>query len=371
MTRAPETLTRRALNRALLARQMLLRRTSLDAEQAVEHLLGLQSQIPDNPYVALWSRLDGFDPHALSALTEQRKLVRIALMRGTLHLVSVRDAVALRPVMQKVFERNMTAGSVYGKALTDIDMEALIRAGRQAIEEKPRSNKALEAILEPMFPDRDGHALSQAVRAALPLVQVTPRGLWRRGGLAISTTLESWTGVGLAENDTPDATLLRYLAAFGPASVADMQAWSGLTRLAGAVARLRPQLVEFRDEDGHVLYDLPDAPRPDAETAAPPRFLPDYDNALLGHDDRRRVIDDAHRLHFKKVNGLLPAFLVDGRVAGCWLLDRDKSGARLAITPLVALQRREREALAEEAEALLAFHEPDAPARDIHFVDAR
>lgn len=371
MTRAPEILTRRALNRALLARQLLLERVALGPADAVERLLGLQSQIPDNPYVALWSRLDGFDPHALSALTEQRKLVRIALMRGTLHLVSVRDAVALRPVMQKVFERNMTAGSVYGKALANIDMDALVQAGRQAVEEKPLSNKALEAILEPMFPDRDGHALSQAVRTLLPLVQVTPRGLWRRGGLAVSTTLESWTGARLAGDDTPDATLLRYLAAFGPASIADMQAWSGLTRLSGAVARLRPQLVEFRDEDGRALYDLPDAPRPDAATQAPPRFLPDYDNALLAHDDRRRVIDDGHRLHFKKVNGLLPAFLVDGMVAGSWRLDRDRSGARLAITPLVALGRRERTALGEEAEALLAFHEPDAPAREIRFVDAR
>jgi hypothetical protein len=364
------TLSRRALNRALLARQMLLGRVALDPEQAVHRLLGMQSQIPDNPYVALWSRLEGFDPEALSGLTEQRRLVRIALMRGTLHLVGADDAAALRPVLQKVFERNMTAGSVYGKALAGVDMDALMRVGRAIVEEKPRSNKALEALLAPHFPQRDGHALAQAVRAALPLVQVTPRGLWRRGGLAMSTTLESWTGARLAGDDAPDATLLRYLAAFGPASVADMQAWSGLTRLAGAVARLRPQLVEFRDEDGHALYDLPDAPRPDAETEAPPRLLPDYDNVLLGHDDRRRIIDDCHRAHFRKVNGLLPAFLIDGRVAGSWRLDRDRSRARLSIRPLIKLETRQRDALAGEAEALLAFREPDAPARDVRFVDA-
>lgn len=370
MAKAPETLSRRALNRALLARQMLLGRIPLDPEHAVERLLGLQSQIPDNPYVALWSRLEGFDPHALSDLTERRRLVRIALMRGTLHLVSVRDAAALRPVMQKVFARNMTAGSVYGKALAGLDMEALLRTGQRIVEEKPRSNKELSEFLAPHFPERDGSALSQAVRAVLPLVQITPRGLWRRGGLAISTTLESWTGTRLAEDDTPDAILLRYLAAFGPASVADMQAWSGLTRLAGAIARLRPQLVEFHDEDGRVLYDLPEAPRPDAGSEAPPRFLPDYDNALLGHDDRRRIVDDGHRLHFKKANGLLPAFLVDGMVAGSWRLDRDRTGARLSIQPLIALHRRDRDALAEEAEALLAFHEPDAPAREVEFADA-
>jgi hypothetical protein len=305
-----------------------------------------------------------------SALIEQRKLIRIALMRGTLHLVSVRDAAALRPVMQAVFERNMTTGSVYGKALAGIDRRALLQAAQGALETNPLSNKDLKEFLGPIFPDRDGHALSQAVRALLPLVQVTPRGLWRQGGLAISTTLESWTGAKLAEDDTPDATLLRYLAAFGPASVADMRAWSGLTRLAHAVARLRPHLVEFRDEDGRILYDLPDAPRPDESIEAPPRFLPDYDNALLAHDDRRRIIHDDHRLHFKKANGLLPAFLVDGSVAGSWRLERDRAGARLLITPLVALSRTNRDALAVEAEALLAFHEPDAPAREVEFTGA-
>ncbi|BCP53195.1 hypothetical protein K32_18120 [Kaistia sp. 32K] len=370
MSGQPATLSRRALNRALLARQMLLERVDLPPEAAIERLLGLQSQIPGNPYVALWSRLNDFDAEAVSELTQSRKLVRIALMRGTLHLVTVRDALMLRPVVQKVFERNMTPGSVYGRALASIDMAALMRTGRRLVEEKPRSNRELADALAPHFPDRDGHALSQAVRAVLPLVQVTPRGLWRRGGLAISTTIESWTGETLSGDDAPDATILRYLAAFGPASVTDMQAWSGLTRLAGAVARLRPQLTEFRDEDGRVLYDLPDAPRPGEDGEAPARFLPDYDNALLGHDDRRRVIDDGHRLHFKKQNGLLPAFLIDGRVAGSWRLDRDKGAATLSISPLATLGRKDRAALSRGAEALLAFHEPDARTRDIRFADA-
>ncbi|WP_026304566.1 winged helix DNA-binding domain-containing protein [Kaistia granuli] len=365
------TLLRRALNRALLARQMLLERVDLPAEAAVEHLLGLQSQIPGNPYVALWSRLRDFDPETVSELTRSRKLVRIALMRGTLHLVTVRDALWLRPVLQKVFERNMTPGSVYGKALAGVDMAALMETGRRLLEEKPRSNKELSDVLAPHFQDRDGHALSQAVRAILPLVQVTPRGLWRQGGLAISTTIESWTGERLAEDDAPDAMIPRYLAAFGPASVADMQAWSGLTRLAGALARLRPQLVEFRDEDNRILYDLPDAPRPGADIEAPARFLPDYDNVLLGHDDRRRILEDAHRAHFKKENGLLPAFLLDGMAGGSWRLDRDKGRATMTITPLVRLTGKDRSALAREAEALLPFLEPDATAHEIRFVDAR
>jgi hypothetical protein len=369
MAAEPTILSPRALNRALLARQMLLARVPLPASTAIERLVGLQSQIPGNPYLGLWSRLEGFRAEEVSELTEARKLVRIALMRGTLHLVSVADAVQLRPVMQKVFERNMTPGSVYGRALAGLDMDALLGLGEKILAEKPRSNKALEAELAPHFPGRDGHALSQAVRAILPLVQVTPRGLWRRSGQAISTTLQNWTGEQVSTDDTPDAVILRYLAAFGPASAIDVQAWSGLTKLADAMERLKPRLVEFRDENGKVLYDLPDAPRPPENTAAPPRFLPDYDNVMLGHADRSRIVHDDHRGHFMKENGMIPAFLIDGFAAGSWRIDRDRDRATLRITPLVRLASGDRKALMREAEALLAFQEEDAKTREIVFAD--
>jgi hypothetical protein len=369
MAEDPAILSPRALNRALLARQMLLTRVLLPAETAIEKLVGLQSQIPSNPYLGLWSRLEGFRPEEASELTEARKLVRIALMRGTLHLVTVADAAQLRPVMQKVFERNMTPGSVYGRALAGISMDELLALGERILAEKPRSNKDLEAELAPHFPGRDGHALSQAVRAILPLVQVTPRGLWRRSGQAISTTLQNWTGKRVSTDDTPDAVILRYLAAFGPASTADLQAWSGLTKLADAMARLRPVLVEFRDANGKALYDLPDAPRPPADTAAPPRFLPDYDNVMLGHADRSRIVHDDHRGHFMKENGMIPAFLIDGFVAGSWRIDRDRGRATLRITPLVRLGSGDKQALLREAEALLAFQEEDAKTREIVFAD--
>ncbi|HEV7286563.1 MAG TPA: winged helix DNA-binding domain-containing protein, partial [Kaistia sp.] len=239
---AAPLLTTRALNRALLARQMLLERVAMPAETAIQTLIGLQSQIPGNPYTALWSRLERFRSEEVSDLTAARKLVRIALMRGTLHLVTVADAVTLRPIVQKVFERTMTPGSAYGRALASVDRAELVATGERLLEEKPRSNKELEAELAPRFPGVDGHALSHAVRAMLPLVQVTPRGLWRQGGLAISTTLESWTGQAAATDDRPEAMIRRYLAVFGPASVQDLQAWSGLTKLAGAVASLRDEL---------------------------------------------------------------------------------------------------------------------------------
>lgn len=369
MAAEPDILSPRALNRALLARQMLLARVQLPAETAIEKLVGLQSQIPGNPYLGLWSRLEGFRAEEVSELMEARKLVRIALMRGTLHLVTVADAAQLRPVMQKVFERNRTPGSVYGRALAGLDMAELLAFGDRILSEKPRSNKALEAELAPHFPGRDGHALSQAVRAILPLVQVTPRGLWRRSGQAISTTLQSWTGQCVSTDDTPDAVILRYLAAFGPASTADLQAWSGLTKLADAMERLRPGLVEFRDEKGKALYDLPDAPRPPEDTAAPPRFLPDYDNVMLGHADRSRIVHDDHRGHFMKENGMIPAFLIDGFAAGSWRIDRERGRATLRITPLVRLGSGDRKTLMREAESLLAFQEEDAKTREIVFAD--
>lgn len=359
----------RALNRALLARQMLLKREKLSAVTAIERLVGLQSQIPANPYTALWSRLDAFRAEDVSELTASRKLVRIALMRGTLHLVTVADAVALRPVVQKVFERTMTQGSAYGRALAGIDMAELVSAGERLLCEKPLTNKALEAELAPHFPGRDGHALSHAVRALLPLVQVTPRGLWQQGGQAISTTIESWTGRAIATDDAPDAMIRRYLAAFGPASVTDLQAWSGLTRLGDAVSGLRDKLVEFRDEAGRVLFDLPDAPRPPEDTSAPPRLLPDYDNVVLGHADRSRIVHDDHRDHFKKENGMIPAFLIDGFAGGSWRVDRERGRATLTITPLIRLKNRDRQVLLREAEALLAFQEPNARTREIIFAD--
>ena len=366
----PAILSRRALNRALLARQMLLERAPLPPEEAIHRLVGMQSQIPGNPYTGLWSRLDAFQPEAVSDLILSRKLIRIALMRGTLHLVTLGDGLLLRPIVQKVFERNMTPGSVYGRALAGIDMVALMQAGRQLLSETPLSNKDLAEALEPHFPGRDGHALSQAVRALLPLVQVTPRGLWRQGGLAISTTIESWTGQTVATDPAPEPMILRYLAAFGPASVVDLQAWSGLTKLGDAMARLREQLVEFRDEDGKVLYDLPDAARPDEDVAAPARFLPDYDNVMLGHADRSRIVHDDHRAHFMKENGMIPAFLIDGFAAGSWRIDRERRRATLRITPLRQLAAKDRRTLTGEAEALLAFQEPDAETREIRILDA-
>ncbi len=282
-------LSQRALNRALLARQMLLERTAVPVADAVSRLGGMQAQSPQAPYVGLWSRLDPFRPEELSDLITSRKAVRMAVMRGTVHLVTASDARAFRPVVQPVLDRTLVATS-FGKDVRGVDREALIATGRAAIEKEPLTLAALRPILAAAFPDFDARSLSHAFHHSAPLVQVPPRGLWRQGGLPKVTTAEALLGAPLAKRPKAEALVLRYLAAFGPASIIDAQAWSGVTKLRPVFERLRPKLITFRDEWGRELFDLPDAPRPDADVPAPVRFLPEFENLTLGHANRGRVV---------------------------------------------------------------------------------
>ncbi len=270
-----EVLSRQALNRALLERQMLLRRTPAPAAaadragrviEAVEHLLGLQAQAPFPPYYGLWSRLADFRPDELAGLITGRQVVRIALMRGTIHLVSARDCLALRPLIQPVLDKALAA--TYGRQLAGVDARALAAAGRALTEAEPRTFSELGALLAEQWPGHSPAALAQGVRSLVPLVQVPPRAVWGAAGLARHTPAEAWLGRPLGRGTSLDTILLRYLAAFGPASVRDAQAWSGLTRLREVADRLRPGLRTFRDENGTELLDLPDAPRPDPGTPA-------------------------------------------------------------------------------------------------------
>ena len=364
-------LSRRALNRALLARQLLLRRAPLSAAAAVEHLVGLQAQAPNAPYVGMWTRLDGFQHDELARLVAGRQAVRTPLMRATVHLVSARDALALRPVVQSVLERGLR-GSPFGRRLAGLDMAALLAAGQALLEERPRTRSELGALLAARWPERDSAALAYAVSYLLPLVQVPPRGLWGASGPATWTTTASWLGRPLDPDAAPDEMILRYLAAFGPATVADVQTWSGLTRLRAAVERLRPRLCTFRDEAGRELFDLPDAPRPDPETPAPPRFLPEYDNALLSHADRSRIIVDNRPVPLPPGNGgTLGTVLVDGFFGGTWAIARQGDAAMLRIEPSEPLSAQDRSALAEEGARLLSFAASDAGVRDIEFAPAR
>ena len=298
---ASDVISLRQLNRALLARQMLLQRHVVPVEEALERLVGLQAQVPNHPYFALWSRLQDFDPEELSALISGRKAVRTAVMRTTIHLVTARDALTLCPLTAPLMERTLRS-TPFGKGTVGLDLDDVVTAGRAALEEKPRTLTELGRLLQGRWPDREAIDLARSVHYRAPLVQIPPRGLWGRSMQATWTTLESWLGREVEKAPSIDAVMLRYLAAFGPASAADARTWSGLTGLGEVFERLRPHLRAFRDEKGRELFDLPDAPRPEADTPAPVRFLPEYDNVFLSHSDRQRIAREEDRKRFATVN---------------------------------------------------------------------
>ncbi|MGW0986944.1 winged helix DNA-binding domain-containing protein [Streptomyces sp. NPDC002486] len=349
----------RALNRATLDRQLLLRPARLSVAAAVEHLLGLQAQNVRPPYYALAARLDGFAPEALSRLMAGREVVRIVTMRSTIHTHTADDCLTLRPLVQPARDRELVT---FRKGLAGVDLDRLAALARDLVETEPRTMTQLREALLREWPDADPQALAVAARCRLPLVQVTPRGLWERSGQVRLTTAEHWLGRPAQPAPAPDAVVLRYLAAFGPASVKDMQVWAGMTRLRDAFERLRPRLVTFRDEAGVELFDLPDAPRPDPDTPAPPRFLPEFDNLLLSHADRGRVVPPEYRGRSWKGNMAYRTLLVDGFLAGLWRLEEDA----LVIEPFDRLTRTQQDEVTAEGERMLHVMHPGS-SRDVRF----
>jgi winged helix DNA-binding protein len=349
----------RALNRALLARQHLLARADGPALDLLEHLVGLQAQEPQEPYVGVWSRLRDFVPAELSELLVRRDAVRVLLMRRTLHLVSARDCLCLRRLHDPMLVARMRG--TLGRRLPGVDEEALAAAGRPLFAAAPSTLTEVARAIGDRWPQVAARDLGDALSTLLPLVQVPPRGLWRQTAPACNTTIDMWLGAEPAEPtpETGEALVLRYLAAYGPAATADIRAWSGLTGLPPVVARLRPRLRSFRDERGRTLLDVPDAPLPDPDTPAPARFLPAFDNAVLGFDDRSRIVDDADRgLSVRGARFLL----VDGRVAGTWTTGTGEGGALhvdVALhRPLTAPERND---VLQEGEQLAAFLADGAP----------
>lgn len=360
----------RSLNRALLARQLLLERSPLSPLAAIEHLVGMQAQQPIPPYFGLWARLADFDPEELSQLYADRHVVRIAVMRSTVHLVSAEDCLALRPVMQPVQYRAMTPGSRYGRALAEVDLDELDRLGRQLVEAQPLTGAQLAAALAERWPGVAADALAYAARTRIPLVQVPPRGQWGRSGQARLTSAEHWIGRRMAAPDVT-AVVRRYLGAYGPASVADAQAWCGLSGLRPVFDTLRPELATFRSESGIELFDLTDGPRPPGDLPAPVRLLPEFDNILLSHAERARMFDPAHYRRIFTENGIIHAsVLVDGFVRATWkLVASAKSAAvdvRLLPGPMPSEQ--DRTAIDAEARRLLTRAAPGA-AHDVRIAD--
>jgi hypothetical protein len=293
-------------------------------------------------------------------------MVRIALMRSTIHLVTAADCLALRPLLQPVIERSMQGN--FGRNLVGLDRAELVAAGRAAVEAAPLTFAALGRALAERWPERDPASLAQGIRAGVPLVQVPPRGVWGASGPAAHTSAESWLGRPL-EAMPLDDLVLRYLGAFGPATVRDAQTWSGLTRLGAVFDRLRPRLRTFRDPHGAELFDLPDAPRPDAAVPAPVRFLYDFDNLLLSHDDRSRVIAPAYFEQGFTADGPMPSIvLVDGFTAGTWkAVIRSRQAATLTVQPFARLAPPIRDEVVAEGTRLLAFLAP-AAAHDVQIM---
>jgi hypothetical protein len=360
-------LSRRALNRALLARQMLLERVDRPVGEVIEHLAPMQAQVPIDPYVALWSRIRGFDPLELSGMLERREAARDTLHRATLHLATARDFQELRPLVQPVVERGFRTGSPFGRKLVGLDMNEVLAAAAPLLDERPRTKAELRSLPAPQWPGFDADAIANGVATLMPLVQVPPRGLWGKSGNPILARLETWLGAALVTKPSIDRMVLHYLGAFGPASVMDCQEWCGLTRMSEVFERLRRQLVTFRAESGRELFDLPGAPRPVAHTLAPIRFLPLYDNLLLGHADRSRVVSDEARALSLPVLWV-GSMLVDGMVAGTWRVEDWGSASTIHTASRVELTALRRVKAESEAAGLVAFLRPKATVHEVRFV---
>ena len=354
-----QVLDRTSLNRALLARQMLLERRRMTAPAAIEHLVGMQAQAPNLPYVGLWSRLRDFCTDELSRLVESREAVRLSLMRNTIHLVTRRDAFGIKPLFMRLGARGFLHGSPWGRQLGEADMDPIARAGTEIMGEKPRTIADLAKQLGRRFPGRDSVAMAYGVRYMVPLVFTPPRGVWGGKGLVTLTTFESWLGGPPGPAFADEDFVLRYLAAFGPASVADMRAWAGLA-MRPVFERLRPRLRTFRDPEGRELFDLPRAPRPPADVGPPVRLLPDYDNLLLAHADRTRIMAPGRHLGLFSSNGIMKgSVLVDGFVRGAWIPTTAGDTTTMLVTPFEKpMSRRDTHDVEAEARRLLEFLAP-------------
>lgn len=346
-------MTPRALNRATLARQLLLARAKIKPANAIAQLAGMQAQVPKPPFIGLWSRLEGFERENLRKAIAGGEIVRGTLMRGTLHFATKRDYPKWRAALQPVLAQAITSRGA------EVDIDRVVAEARKFLSGKSSTFEDVRQHLVKKFPDANDRLLGYAVRMHLPLIMVPDDSTWSYPPNSEFT---------LAATDDADlhGLALRYLGAYGPATAADFQAWSGLRGMAKVFDELRPKLVTFRDARKRELFDLPKAPRPDEDTPVPVRFLPEYDNLLLAWADRTRVVADEHRTRIVTRNlRVLATFLVDGIVAGTWSIARKSKSATLTIEPFAKLSRETRAELMSEGERLVRFAESDAKTLEV------
>ncbi|QYC42742.1 hypothetical protein Nocox_25705 [Nonomuraea coxensis DSM 45129] len=350
-------LDRRVLNRTTLGRQLLLERAALPPAEAVARLVALQGQEIDAPYVGLWSRLASFTQDDLTALLHGARVVRGTLLRATQHLALADDYVWLRPLVQPVLDR-MRRGA-FSRDLQDVDPAELAELARAHLADAHRDGRVLTRpqlrdLLRERWPQAGPMALGYAAQTLLPIVHTPPNGVWGRGGATPFTLAEDWLGRPMDDPLGPEPAaerlVRRYLAGFGPASVMDVQSWSGLTRLRAVMERM-PDLRTYRDETGRVLYDLAGLPLADPGTPAPVRFLPWFDNLVVAYADRGRLMTAEQRKAVCVGAVIYPTFLVDGFVGGMWNL----GGGVLTAEPFHPLPARVREEVEAEGARLMAF----------------
>ena len=357
-------LTRRQLNRATLARQMLLERVDITALDAIRFLVGLQAQEAPDPYIGLWSRLTAFDTGELEALILDREVVRLVVQRGTVHAVTADDCLLLRPLAQPILTQQLYSHSDYKGRFDGVDLDHVMAIAREVLAE-PRTTRQLREELGEQFPQHDAAALAFACRNLLPFIQVPPRGLWATPGQVVGTTAEAWIGRPVEPNPSVDDVMMRYVAAFGPATVQDAATWSRYTGLREVFDRIRPRLRTFHDEDGREYFDAPEGPLPDEDTPAPVRFLPQFDNLLLSHADRSRFTAGGDYSEiWLNTTGFLGNLLVDGMLVGMWRFDQPtravqqgKTSGVLTITTR-PLPRRDATAVEAEAHRFIEFVSP-------------
>jgi hypothetical protein len=361
-------LTLRDLNRATLSRQRLLDRVPMPVVTAIEQLGGMQAQQAQPPYVGLWTRLKEFRREDLADRIADHTVIKATMIRATLHLVTAQDYVKFRTTIQPALAQ--ASESIVKQRGTEFEIDQVLAMARQFIAEQPRSFAEITAMFEEQMPGIDVGSLRYTVRTHVPLVQVPNDSLWSYPGNPQFTLAEPWIGQPISTEDHLRDLLFRYLAAFGPATLADFQKWSGLGKLKEAIEPFKPELVIYRDEKKRELLDLPNLPLPEADTPAPVRFLPEFDNLLLAHQVRTRVIDEAyHKQVYLPGLRVAATFLVDGFVRGTWKLEKTKNAAAIILTPFETLAPSDRETLAAEAESLVRFVESGAKTVEVRFAD--